>query len=507
MEKKGRVSISLKTKLLILNELQDGKTPTEICRSYNIHKSTLTRIKNNKENFEEFASKTYVNQKKIKRMKPLKNPDLDDKLYAWFLLRREANELVSNEMLKVKALDLKRSLNVHEEFSASDGWLDKFKKRHGIRILTVSGEKLSCNAESAATFTSDFKKIIAENGFLPEQIYNCDETGLVYKGLHKKTNATVFEKTAVGRKSMKERVTIMPCVNATGTHKLDLMMIGKSKNPRCFKNVNLPLYYKSSKNAWQTSALFKEWYNDLFIPEVSRHLEAKGLPVKAILLVDNATCHGTANTFSHDENFKVIFFPPNNTPLLQPLDQNVIKSLKQRYRKHLLSTLLALCVNGNNDMVSALKNINLKDVAFLIVEAWNDVPRSVVMSSFKHLFSSIDAIEFNIPENHFVEEDDIPLARLYNLVIENDLTENEIMEWATGSNERSVLFEIEDEIANDESIANEEGHMEEESRISIDNVIDSFNTAVEWAEENNLTSNEILFLRRIREKAVLKRLN
>ena len=266
----------MKTKLSILNELQDGKTPTEICRSYNIHKSTLTRIKNNKENLEEFASKTYVNQKKIKRMKPLKNPDPDDKLYAWFLLRREANELVSNEMLKVKALDLKRSLNGHEEFSASDGWLDKFKKRHGIRILTVS-----CNAESAATFTSDFKRIIAENGFLPEQIYNCDETGLVYKGLHKKTNATVFEKTAVGRKSMKKRVTIMPCVNATGTHKLDLMLIGKSKNPRCFKNGNLPLYYKSSKNAWQTSALFKEWYNDLFIPEVSRHLEAKGLTSKS----------------------------------------------------------------------------------------------------------------------------------------------------------------------------------------------------------------------------------
>ena len=68
------------------------------------------------------------------------------------------------------------------------------------------------------------------------------------------------------------------------------------------------------------------------------------------------------------------------------------------------------------------------------------------MSSFKHLFSTIDAIEFNIPENHFVEEDDIPLARLYNLVIENDLTENEVMEWATGSTERSVLFERENEM-------------------------------------------------------------
>ena len=74
---------------------------------------------------------------------------------------------------------------------------------------------------------------------------------------------------------MKERVTNIPCVNATGTHKLDLLMIGKAKSPRCFQNMELPLYYKSSKNAWQTSSLFKDFYNDLFIPQVTRYLESK----------------------------------------------------------------------------------------------------------------------------------------------------------------------------------------------------------------------------------------
>ena len=70
---------------------------------------------------------------------------------------------------------------------------------------------------------------IAGNGFLSEQIYNCDKTGLVYKSLPNKTNVRNFKKSAAGRKAMQERVTIMPCINATGTHKLDLMMIGKSK--------------------------------------------------------------------------------------------------------------------------------------------------------------------------------------------------------------------------------------------------------------------------------------
>jgi len=128
------------------------------------------------------------------------------------------------------------------------------------------------------------------------------------------------------------------------------------KSPCCFKNMELPLYYKSSKNAWQTSSLFKDWYNDLFIPQVTRYFESENLPTKALLLVDNGTCHDTENMFTVNANFKIIYFHPNNTPLLQPLDQNVIKSFKQRYRKHLLTTLAGKCNNGG--MISALKSIN-----------------------------------------------------------------------------------------------------------------------------------------------------
>lgn len=68
----------------------------------------------------------------------------------------------------------------------------------------------------------------------------------------------------------------MPRVNATGNHKLELMLIGKSKNPRCFKNMNVPLNYKASKNAGQTTSVFKDWFNNLFIHEVSEHLKSKG---------------------------------------------------------------------------------------------------------------------------------------------------------------------------------------------------------------------------------------
>lgn len=68
-----------------------------------------------------------------------------------------------------------------------------------------------------------------------EQLYNCDETGLCYRMLPTKTIASRLEKCAPGMKKQKDRITLMACANATGTHKLPLMFVGKAANPRCFK--------------------------------------------------------------------------------------------------------------------------------------------------------------------------------------------------------------------------------------------------------------------------------
>ena len=43
-----------------------------------------------------------------------------------------------------------------------------------------------------------------------------------------------------------------------------MFVIGKSKNPRCFKNVrSLPCRYRSQRKSWMDSALFEEWVREL----------------------------------------------------------------------------------------------------------------------------------------------------------------------------------------------------------------------------------------------------
>ena len=63
--------------------------------------------------------------------------------------------------------------------------------------------------------------------------------------------AAHFEKVCSWTQDSSECVTINAHSNASGTIKLPLLVIGKSKNPRCFKNVrldHLPVVYANQSN-------------------------------------------------------------------------------------------------------------------------------------------------------------------------------------------------------------------------------------------------------------------
>ena len=116
-------------------------------------------------------------------------------------------------------------------------------------------------------------------------------------------------------KKQKERVILMSYSSATGMHKLPLMLIGKSANPHCFKNINkaaLPVLYRAQKNAWMDSYIFSEWVHKHFVPAVTKYLKERGLIIKALLLLDNAPSHpDLSSLFSQDGKIKALFLPPN----------------------------------------------------------------------------------------------------------------------------------------------------------------------------------------------------
>lgn len=264
-----RKVLTLSEKSDIIKSLENGVSVTYLARKYDIAKSTVCGIKKNKANI---LSLTVRCAGKIKRktLKSGENPRMEEKLYKWFCKQRSKNLPVTSELLKVKAKSLNAVLNETQRFSASDGWLQKFKRRFGIRFLKISGEKLSSNPELVAPFQQNLRSIINNLGLTNDQIYNADETGLFWKLLPEKTLVLNHEKTAPGRKAEKARLTFLACTNATGDHKVRPLVLGKAKNPRCFKNFALPVDYDYSKNAWMTSAIFENWFHKSFVPQVSQ---------------------------------------------------------------------------------------------------------------------------------------------------------------------------------------------------------------------------------------------
>ncbi|UYV67060.1 hypothetical protein LAZ67_4003783 [Cordylochernes scorpioides] len=61
-----------------------------------------------------------------------------------------------------------------------------------------------------------FSDLIKAQGYISQQVFNCDETGLSWKKIPNRTYITAEEKMMPGHKPMKDRLTLALCANASG---------------------------------------------------------------------------------------------------------------------------------------------------------------------------------------------------------------------------------------------------------------------------------------------------
>ncbi|XP_045464241.1 jerky protein homolog-like [Harmonia axyridis] len=395
--------LTLFEKANILDEHKKGLSVTALSVKYGVAKSTICSIKKKAEKIKDSVNKTLKPSKKRTLRRP-ENPKMERKLYKWFLNQRKHNVPVTGDMIKHMASKLHEEFKETNNFNASDGWLQRFKIRHGVRFLKITGEKLSSQPELVDPFKQKLKNLIQEHHLSNHQIYNADETGLFWKLLPDKTFVALSEKAAPGLKMAKQRITLLGCVNANGSHKLTPLLIGKAAKPRCFKNFKNPFIYKHSKNAWMTIDILKTWFFHHFIPEVRSFLRGQKLPQKAILILDNAPCHPPAEELrSSDGIIFTVYMPPNVTPLIQPMDQNILRLTKLHYRRSLLSQI----VSQKENITDALKRLTLKDCVAHLQVAWIKLDAEMISKCWKNLFDRTE---------DFTDEDNIPLSMLQEML-------------------------------------------------------------------------------------------
>ncbi|XP_068225961.1 tigger transposable element-derived protein 1-like [Palaemon carinicauda] len=105
----------------------------------------------------------------------------------------------------------------------------------------------------------------------------------------------------------------------------------------------ISVFWKSNAKAWVTKTISIEWINVCFGPAVKNYLEENNLPLKCLLVLDNTPAHpsGLEDIIHPDFSFiKVLYLPPNTTPLLQHMDQQVIANFKKLYTKHVVQKML-----------------------------------------------------------------------------------------------------------------------------------------------------------------------
>ncbi|KAG0428084.1 Tigger transposable element-derived protein 4, partial [Dictyocoela muelleri] len=212
-----------------------------------------------------------------------KYSDIDSYLSEKIRILREKKIPVSQKTIFDLALEYKK-IRGDEEIKITDYFVKKFVKRQSLSYITLHGEAASADIGLIDVFKQDLSKKLET--YEKQDIFNIEETSLYIKSCSNKSYVLDKKKDNRGTKQDKTRITLMLGVNPF-REKLTPLLIGKSQNPRVFKNIDLNSFnimYRANKSSWLTSGLFNE-YLDL----LNEKLKEKDR--KILLIVDNFSGH------------------------------------------------------------------------------------------------------------------------------------------------------------------------------------------------------------------------
>ena len=184
-------------------------------------------------------------------------------------------------------------------------------------------------------FFSLLRSLYIKHDLRPQDIYNCDETGIQTSGTRPPKVLSVKGKRQVGVVSSAERgktVTALCCCSATGVFVPPALifprkrMIGGLLDGAPPGSIGL-----CSDSGWINTELFVQWL-DFFIKHVKPSVDR---PV--LLILDNHESHRALSVIEKaSENHVVLLsVPPHTTHKLQPLDRSVYGPFSNYFEKEI----------------------------------------------------------------------------------------------------------------------------------------------------------------------------
>lgn len=396
--KRRRSVLTLQQKLEVIERIKKGEKVSKLAVEYGVGKATVSDIKRQEDKITAFMLKMNLDStQKRKTMRKPQDERVEKALYMWLTRERKKGNQVSGPLLMEKAKAFHKQLygEDNDKFKASTGWLHRFKLRNGIRHQKVSKSKktvLESETNSVQIHLDKLRSFIHDNCFTPEQIYTVDKTRLHWRALP-------FKTTASSVKLSRACVTLLGCVNATGSHKLRLALVGRPKYLGYFGNINLenmPFRFYSQENGWLDSETFCDWFHNEFVPCVRHCYKDTGLPARALLLVEDAPMPSDGMQLqSEDCNIHCMVVPSVTSFVTQPINSYLFETLKRTYRKKLI--LRALAVHPGKRLPSCLADLGkwvlLKDAGYMLSEAWSAVSVDTIRRLWRDTLYCLGAVD------------------------------------------------------------------------------------------------------------------
>ncbi|XP_066970842.1 tigger transposable element-derived protein 1-like [Macrobrachium rosenbergii] len=239
--KKWKV-IPLDVKLDVVKRSENGETFAEISRALGISSWTVgDTVRNKKYILEQAKSAAPM---KVAVITKQHIAEIERLLLIWLKDQNQRRIPVSLVVIQEKARRLYQALkserwgeSASEYFVASKWWFNMFKVRANLHNLKVPSKTASADEKAAKIFRIGLTEIIREGGYLPEQVFNVDETGLFWKRMPSRTYISKEEKSAPGHKVSKERLTLLLGGNASGDLKLKPLLVYLAENPVAFRGI------------------------------------------------------------------------------------------------------------------------------------------------------------------------------------------------------------------------------------------------------------------------------
>ena len=271
--------LSERVKVIHAYDSMPGATQVSLAEKFGVGRTQIAKILKERD----VIMKAYTEGTKstTKYLQPRHElyPQLDSKVWDFYLEARSKHVPVTGVMLKHEALIKAEELGL-ENFVASNGWLESFASRYQLNMAKLHGESAEVDENVVGQWKSQLGTIC--EGYQPENIYNVDKTGIFFRTVPDKSFIRKGEVPhGTKAQTMKERFTAIMLCNAAGK-KEKLWIIGKSRKPQSFpkttkyaKKLQQHVVYRNNSRAWATTEIFMEflnWFNNLSIMRGEKNL-------------------------------------------------------------------------------------------------------------------------------------------------------------------------------------------------------------------------------------------